>query len=68
MPIYEFRCKNCGHKFEELVFSSLSEKNDVVCPRCGKKNAEKLLSAFSSGTASSTGSSASSSCGSSRFT
>jgi putative FmdB family regulatory protein len=30
MPIYEYRCKNCGD-FEKLVFGD----DEVVCPECG---------------------------------
>jgi putative FmdB family regulatory protein len=69
MPIYEFRCKNCHHVFEELVFSSLVNGEDLVCPACGEKNAEKLMSAFSSAGTGSNGYSASSapSCGGSGF-
>ena len=47
MPIYEFRCTQCGHKFEELVFASQDVK-DLHCPNCGAKNVNKLMSAFSS--------------------
>ena len=68
MPIYEYRCKNCNHLFEELVFSSLSSDEDIICPKCGKNNAEKMMSAFSSSAAGSGYSyGGSSSCGSSGF-
>jgi putative FmdB family regulatory protein len=42
MPIYEYACKECGHEFEELIFS---QKDEVACPRCGSGNTEKLMSA-----------------------
>ena len=42
MPIYEYRCKGCGHKFEKLVRGS--EK--VCCPKCGKGSLDKLFSVF----------------------
>ena len=45
MPIYEYRCKKCGHKFEEIVFSS-SGADDVRCPECGDGKTERLMSAF----------------------
>jgi putative FmdB family regulatory protein len=67
MPIYEFRCKNCGYKFEELIFTSLSKINEVVCPKCGNKNAEKLMSACSSSATGEAGLASAPSCGSSRF-
>jgi putative FmdB family regulatory protein len=34
MPIYEFVCDDCTHKFEALTFSTITEK---VCPDCGGK-------------------------------
>lgn len=42
MPIYEFKCRECGKQFEEIV---LDESEEVVCPHCSGKNAERLLSA-----------------------
>ncbi len=42
MPIYEYRCKSCGKKFEKLIRGS--EK--VKCPGCGKGSLDKLFSVF----------------------
>ena len=45
MPIYEFECRDCGHRFEELVGSHVgTEADDVVCPECGSAGVERLLS------------------------
>ncbi len=44
MPIYEFRCKECGHTFERLVFATGSMEEER-CPRCGRE-AERILSSF----------------------
>lgn len=34
MPIYEYKCPQCGHVFEEMV--SLSQAHgEESCPRCG---------------------------------
>ncbi len=68
MPLYEFRCKRCGHVFEELVFRK-DEIADLVCPSCEAPRVEQLLSTFSAGSASGPGSrsSSSSGCGSSGF-
>jgi putative FmdB family regulatory protein len=41
MPIYEYRCNNCGERVEVLVRSSTSAP---VCPECGSKLLDKLLS------------------------
>ena len=48
MPIYEFKCTECGNIFEFLCFRS-DEEDKTTCPSCGGKKTEKLLSTFSSG-------------------
>ncbi|MEZ5357324.1 MAG: zinc ribbon domain-containing protein [Candidatus Zixiibacteriota bacterium] len=48
MPLYEYSCKECGHRFEELV-SSMSAENPP-CPSCGNKQTDKLLSTFAAST------------------
>ena len=32
MPIYQYRCRSCGHSFE--VKRSFSDSAPVSCPRC----------------------------------
>ena len=45
MPIYEFACQSCDHRFEELVGSHVGlEAADVVCPECGSAKIERQLS------------------------
>jgi putative FmdB family regulatory protein len=34
MPTYSYRCKSCGHEFEEL--QSISDPRLVRCPKCHK--------------------------------
>ena len=36
MPIYEYKCEDCGTKFEKLVRRS-TEMAEVECPSCGEK-------------------------------
>src|SRR5258706_8106940 len=43
MPIYEYRCGECGHQDEHL--QKISEKPLSKCPACGKKRYQKQLSA-----------------------
>jgi len=43
MPIYEYRCKVCGHHEEHL--QKVSEAPLTVCPACGKREYRKQLSA-----------------------
>lgn len=33
MPTYPYRCRDCGHEFEE--FQSMSEDALTECPECG---------------------------------
>lgn len=42
MPIYEYRCKNCGERVEILVRSG--SNGSPICPNCGSALLEKLLS------------------------
>ncbi|MFZ4481950.1 MAG: FmdB family zinc ribbon protein [Rhodoferax sp.] len=49
MPIYEYACGDCGHKFEALVRSGTAPQ----CPHCHSTELEKLLSVFSTTAASS---------------
>jgi putative FmdB family regulatory protein len=43
MPIYEYRCSACG--FEKDALQKLSDPPLVECPRCGKPELVKLVSA-----------------------
>ena len=42
MPLYEYRCRYCGERFEKLVPMSASSA-DVVCPVCERQAAERLI-------------------------
>ena len=42
MPIYEYRCPDCGHEFEQL--QRISEDPVKDCPECGKHEVRKLVS------------------------
>ena len=37
MPLLDFKCKDCGYIFDELVRSS-ENIDEVVCPKCAGKN------------------------------
>ena len=60
MPIFEYRCKDCGFTFEKIVFGS--SDFEIECPECHSENVTKLFSPFS--TTGNTKSSAVTSCGS----
>jgi len=46
MPIYEYRCDDCSHLFEELLLSR-ADQLIVTCKACGSGNVVKLLSVAS---------------------
>ncbi|MGA3246417.1 MAG: zinc ribbon domain-containing protein [Bacteroidota bacterium] len=46
MPTYDYKCKKCGHTFEE--FQSMSAKKLVICPSCGKPGLVRLMSSGTS--------------------
>jgi putative FmdB family regulatory protein len=43
MPLYEFECRACGRRFEELVTAT----REPVCPACGELEPDRLLSNIS---------------------
>jgi len=43
MPIYEYRCSECG--FQDEYLQKVSEPPMTVCPSCGKATFAKMLSA-----------------------
>jgi putative FmdB family regulatory protein len=45
MPIYEYRCEDCGTKFEKLVRRA-SDAPAVECPSCGQKHLKQEFSTF----------------------
>jgi len=48
MPIYEYKCKDCGAEFEKLVPNSAAK---VACEKCAGANVERELSVFAPKTA-----------------
>lgn len=43
MPLYEYQCRKCGHRFEEI--QKFSDKPIKRCPKCKKGTVDKLPSA-----------------------
>ncbi|PYP88987.1 MAG: zinc ribbon domain-containing protein [Blastocatellia bacterium AA13] len=52
MPIFEYVCKECDHKFEALVQGSMKAE----CPSCQSDELEKQFSVFAAATKSASGS------------
>jgi len=42
MPLYEYECRACGNRFERI--QKFSDPPVEVCPTCGDRAVEKLLS------------------------
>jgi putative FmdB family regulatory protein len=47
VPIYDFKCQDCGELFEALVL-----KSQPACPTCQSQKLEQQISSFSVDTAS----------------
>ena len=45
MPLYEYECLKCGHRFERI--QKFSDKPVSSCPKCKKGKVKQLLSASS---------------------
>jgi putative FmdB family regulatory protein len=43
MPIYEFQCTACGHRFDRL--QKLSDPDPSNCPDCGQPQVQRQISA-----------------------
>lgn len=46
MPLYEFQCKQCGHRFEKL-YKHTETGDNLNCTRCGSSELRRLISGFS---------------------
>jgi len=42
MPIYEYRCENCGHQLEAL--QKISDDELKQCPECDQPRLQRLIS------------------------
>jgi putative FmdB family regulatory protein len=62
MPIYEYRCEECGEGFELLVRST-AQKVAPTCPRCGSEKVRKAISLFGVGGTGGSGKTSAASCG-----
>jgi putative FmdB family regulatory protein len=51
MPVYEFLCRDCDARYDDLVGINDS-LSDQACPTCTSSDVEKLVSSFRSKVAS----------------
>lgn len=66
MPLYEYSCRECGHRFE--VLQRMNEGSEGLdCPRCGHPEVSKQFSTFAAavagGSTAGRGAAASGACG-----
>ena len=54
MPIYEYTCKQCNGKFDQLV-RTMGGEPKVKCPACGSERTARNLSVFAVSSASGKG-------------
>ncbi len=60
MPLYDYKCQKCSHKFEVLVMGG----EQPQCPQCASLELDKMMSGFSvGGGAKNAGSAVGSKCG-----
>lgn len=43
MPIFEFRCSECGHFFE-TIFMNSSHEAAMACPECRSNSLDRVMS------------------------
>ena len=46
MPIFEFKCVQCGKKFSQLI-GMTADSSEPACPKCASTDLVKLVSRFS---------------------
>ncbi|MGD1994633.1 MAG: zinc ribbon domain-containing protein [Anaerolineae bacterium] len=45
MPIYEYACDECSHRFERIFMSPDERPEQMECPECGGSEVQRLFSA-----------------------
>jgi putative FmdB family regulatory protein len=46
VPLYEFKCRSCNHRFEELIGHHGATAESVSCPECGADKPHRLISSY----------------------
>lgn len=45
MPLYDYECHGCGHRFSEMMSVGEHEERKPRCPKCDSKDTEPLIAA-----------------------
>lgn len=43
MPLYEYFCSNCHHKFDQVLTVREHETKKIRCPKCESPRVEKVI-------------------------
>lgn len=54
MPLYEYVCRKCQHRFGEVLTVKEHETRKVQCPKCKNKDLQHVLLPFFTKTSSKT--------------
>lgn len=46
MPSYEYKCRDCGYLFEQVLTIAEHERYKPQCAKCKSKNVEQVMSSF----------------------
>ncbi|MBN1484547.1 MAG: zinc ribbon domain-containing protein [Chloroflexia bacterium] len=49
MPVYVYRCEQCGKEFEKLFLSARQSEGEVRCPNCESEQVERRPALFGLG-------------------
>ena len=62
MPVYEYRCDECGEQFD-LFVRSVTQQAAPTCPKCESNKVHKAISLFGVGGTGGSDRAAAASCG-----
>ena len=54
MPLYEYVCRKCGKKFNEVLTIKEHDEKKIQCPKCRSQDLEHVIEPFFAKTASKT--------------
>ena len=54
MPLYQYVCRKCQHKFGEVLTIKEHEAKKVECPKCKSKDLQHVVQQFFARTSSKT--------------
>jgi len=43
MPVYDFRCSDCRHRFEIFLTYAQYDQHRTLCPACGSGNVQRVI-------------------------